>query len=210
MWFYYWYRVSLPRPKKLNRNHVEGHKWSHRPFPLWIPQMLPWQAWMHSQERDEQKDCSLVTQETSCNTKECGITEQTCSAPHWTYFANDFWEGWGQQHGTAGWGDMLGGEGVLKHRAVIHLILGCVNDTKYLQRLSPPQPSEAGDTRLNYKQVTWDTLKAGHVLEYHITFSPSSSLTTLTGYGSGTTTMKPPFGGQAENPSLPCLFTAGF
>lgn len=31
------------------------------------------------------------------------------------YFANGFWEGWGRQRGTAGWGDMLGEEGVLQH-----------------------------------------------------------------------------------------------
>lgn len=71
-------------------------------------------------------------------------------------------------------GEMLGGEGVLQHRAVTHLILGCVNDTKYLRRLSPPQLSKAGDTRLNYKQVTWDVLKAEHALEYHFGFSPNS------------------------------------
>lgn len=71
-------------------------------------------------------------------------------------------------------GEMLGGEGVLQHPAVTHLILGCVNDTKYLQRQSPPQLSKAGDTRLNYKQVMWDMLKDEHALEYHFRFSPSS------------------------------------
>lgn len=90
------------------------------------------------------------------------------------YFANDFWEGWGWYHGTAGLGDMLGGEGALKHQAVIHLILGCVNDTKYLQRSSLPQLNKAGDTRLHYQQVTWDMLKAEHALGYHIRFSLSS------------------------------------
>lgn len=90
------------------------------------------------------------------------------------YFANDSWEVWGRYHGTAGWGDMLGGKVVLKHQAVTHLILGCVNDTKYLQRLSAPQLSKAGDTRFNYKQVMWDMLKAEHALEYPIRFSSSS------------------------------------
>lgn len=47
---------------------------------------------MYNQERDEQKDCSLGSQETS-NTKECGITEQI--ALHHierVYFANDLWK----------------------------------------------------------------------------------------------------------------------
>lgn len=67
---------------------------------------------------------------------------------------------------------MLRGEGVLQHQAVIHPILGCVNHTKYLQRLSPPYLSKAGDTRFNYKQVTWDMLKAEHALEYHVRSAP--------------------------------------
>lgn len=53
-------------------------------------------------------------------------------------------------------------------------------------------------------------LKAEHAPECHVRFSSSSYLTVLIGYGSGTTTMKPPFGGQADDPSLPCLFLTGF
>lgn len=88
------------------------------------------------------------------------------------YFANNLWKNEVTWHSWLG--DVLGGKGVLQHWALIHLILGCVNDTKYLQRLSLPLLSKAEDTRLNYKQTTWDMLKAERALEYPVRFSPSS------------------------------------
>lgn len=151
---------------------MEGHKWRHRPFPRRIPKMLPWQAWRHSQERDEKTDCSLGSQETS-NTKECGITEQI--ALHHTarvYFAKHLWKD------EVPWHSWLGGHAGRGRGPAApgcnppHI--GMCEWHKYLQRLSLPQVSKAEDTRLNYKQVTWDMLKAELVLEYPVRFSPSS------------------------------------